>query len=182
MKTIVIIIQKKKKKLWKNKTNKIRFIHFPLGRGQRANWANGQTEKMLRNQSNQCESVPASTSSSPRQTNQTLHRHVWGVTATLLRCFNTAAETGWADVTVWASVPDFSSSSSSWSSSSSSSGPQQLLQGQCFRKGGSCRGVSLRDYVVLIRLSSCLMAAGRGEKTGTWLGLISQDRVIKHDV
>lgn len=68
MKTIVIIIQKKKK-LWKNKTNKIRFIHFPLGRGQRANWANGQTEKMLRNQSNQCESVPASTSSSPdRQT------------------------------------------------------------------------------------------------------------------
>lgn len=50
------------------------------------------------------------------------------------------------------------------------------------KKGGSCRGVSLRDYVVLIRLSSCLMAAGRGEKTGTWLGLTLQVKVTKHDV
>ena len=61
-------------------------------------------------------------------------------------------------------------------------GHSSYCRGNVFEKGGSCRGVSLRDYVVLIRLSSCLMAAGRGEKTGTRSGLISLVRFRTHNM
>lgn len=139
------------------------YTFYPFSFRLRTEGQSGLTnrQKMLRNQSNQCESVPHSRPS--------LRTNKPNVTQTCLRrCSNVAALlqhhswTGWVDVTVWASIADFSSSSSSCSSSS---GPQQLLQGQWFRKDGWCRGVAVKHYVVLIRLSSCLMAVGKREKT-----------------
>lgn len=101
------------------------------------------------------------------------------VTRTCLRCHSNVATllqhhswTGWVDVTVWASVPDFSSSSAT---SSSPSGPQQLLQGQWFQKGGSCLGEVVQDYVVLTRVSSFLMAVRR-ENTGMDVRSVAQVR------
>lgn len=99
------------------------------------------------------------TYSSQKQTNQMLYRHVWGVTATFAPVLQHRSWTGWVDVTVWASLPDSASSSSS-----SSLGPQQLLQEQWFEKKVAHvweGGVALKDYVVLTRLSSCLMAVRR---------------------
>lgn len=40
-----------------------------------------------------------------------------------------------------------------------------VAAGAMVQRGVSCRGVTLKDYVVLTRLSSCLMAVGKGEKT-----------------
>ena len=94
MKMIVIIKKTFKQTCEKSKTNKISRILsiFLQAEDRGAKWANEQTET-LRNQSNQCESVPHSRLSlHNKQQSQTLHRHVCGVTATLPRCFNTTAE------------------------------------------------------------------------------------------
>lgn len=146
------------KNLWKSKAIKIIASNILWTKDRGENWANKQTKKweqLVR------ECAPF-TYSSQKQTNQMLHRHVWGVTATFAPVLQHRSWTWWVDVTVWASRPD------SASSSSSSLGPQQLLQEQWFEKkvahvweGG---GVALKDYVVLTRLSSCLMAVRREKK------------------
>lgn len=114
----------KKTNLWKSKAIKIIASNILWTKDRGENWANKQTKKweqLVR------ECAPF-TYSSLKQTNQMLHRHVWGVTATFAPVLQHRSWTGWIDVTVWASLPD------SASSSSSSLGPQQLLQEQWFEK------------------------------------------------
>lgn len=112
------------KNLWKSKAIKIIASNILWTKDRGENWANKQTKKweqLVR------ECAPF-TYSSQKQTNQMLHRHVWGVTATFAPVLQHRSWTWWVDVTVWASRPDSSSSSSS------SLGPQQLLQEQWFEK------------------------------------------------
>lgn len=112
---------------------------------RRINWANRQTENVPIWEiaaSILCTHVYRS-----GQTNANKDRT--GVTADTAALLEHHSWTGWVDVTVWASGPDFSSYSVI------SSGPQQLLKGQvCFvffflcsfhsppGKGGRCRGGS----------------------------------------
>lgn len=138
-------------------------MNFSSGAGQRGKLDKQTDRKCDENRRNSRES-PALSRPSLRT-----NKHRTGVTANTAALLPHHSWTGWVDVTVWASGPDFSSSAAS-------SGPQQLLKGQfyfvvVFPEEVVDVGERLKNYVVLIRPSSFLMAAERGENREEGLNL-----------
>ena len=160
---MIVIIQKSWKQTCENKqkTNKIIYIllYFLWAEDRWANWADRRTENVYKSEESVRECAPFTSLSPNTQT----------------KCYTDTPEVLDQRRCI-ASTPQLNRVSGCHSLGLR---PWLLLlllllrataavAGARVRKGGSCRGAALRHYVVLIRLSSCLMA-GKRKNIGTTL-------------